>query len=132
MNYEKACGCIVFDNNKVLLIKHNKGHWSFPKGHVEGNETEEQTAIRETKEETNIDVEVDLKHRYTVEYSPKEGTLKEVVYFIAKKKTDLLIPQESEINQVKWVELDKAMDVITYDNDKNLFKKVLEENMYNK
>ena len=32
---EKSCGCIIIKNNKVLLIKQTKGHWGFPKGHVE-------------------------------------------------------------------------------------------------
>lgn len=32
---EKSCGCIITKDNKVLLIKQTKGHWGFPKGHVE-------------------------------------------------------------------------------------------------
>ena len=32
---EKSCGCIITKENKVLLIKQTKGHWGFPKGHVE-------------------------------------------------------------------------------------------------
>ena len=63
MKYEKSCGCIIIDNRKVLLVKQTSGDWGFPKGHVENNETEIETAIRETKEETNIDVEIDEKHR---------------------------------------------------------------------
>ena len=51
MLHEKSCGAIVYrkshGNTEILLIKHiNSGHWSFPKGHVEGNETEVETAIR--------------------------------------------------------------------------------------
>ena len=49
---EKSCGCIIINKNKVLLIKQTKGHWGFPKGHVEKDETEIETAIREVKEET--------------------------------------------------------------------------------
>ena len=45
---EKSCGCIITKDNKVLLIKQTKGHWGFPKGHVEKNETEIETAIRPT------------------------------------------------------------------------------------
>ena len=58
MKFEKCCGCIILNENKVLLVKHNDGHWGFPKGHVEKDETELQTAIREVKEETNLDVEI--------------------------------------------------------------------------
>ena len=61
MQYEKSCGAIVFrkyhGNTELLLIKHaNGGHWSFPKGHVEPGETEQETAAREVKEEVAIDV----------------------------------------------------------------------------
>ena len=58
---EKACGCIIIENGQVLLIQQTEGHWGFPKGHVEEGETELETAIREVKEETNLDVEVDKK-----------------------------------------------------------------------
>ena len=54
MKTEVSCGIIVFDGDKVLLIKHNGGHTSFPKGHVEKGENFEVTAIRETEEETGI------------------------------------------------------------------------------
>ena len=57
MKQEKSCGCIVLDKRTVLLIKHNSGHWDFPKGHVEGEESEVETAIREVKEETGLDIE---------------------------------------------------------------------------
>lgn len=127
MKYEKSCGCIVIDNDKVLLVKHNEGHWDFPKGHMENNETEIQTAIREVKEETNIDVEVSKKYRYTLEYSPEDGIWKEVVYFIAKKKTDKIINQESEVEKVEWVELNEAINRITYDNSREILKKVIKE-----
>ena len=64
MMHEKSCGAIVYrkshGNIEILLIKHvNSGHWSFPKGHVEGTETEVETAKREIKEETAIDVLID-------------------------------------------------------------------------
>ena len=89
MKHEKSCGCIVMnDKNEVLLVLHNAGHWDLPKGHVELGETEVQTAKREVKEETNIDIEIDERFRYTTEYSPKEDVMKEVVYFLAKSVTN--------------------------------------------
>ena len=49
---EKSCGALVYRDREgvkeLLLIKHRSGgHWSFPKGHVEGSENEVQTALRE-------------------------------------------------------------------------------------
>ncbi|MBR3132936.1 MAG: NUDIX domain-containing protein [Clostridia bacterium] len=127
MKYEKSCGCIVIDNGKVLLIQHNLGHWDFPKGHVEGDETEVETAIREVKEETNIDVIVNENYRYTMSYSPEDGVEKEVVYFIASKKSDDLKNQESEVQAAEWVDLSEAVDRITYDNSKEIMRRVIED-----
>ena len=56
MKHEKSCGCIIIEDKKVLLIKQTNGIWGFPKGHVEKNETELQTAEREVKEETGLDI----------------------------------------------------------------------------
>jgi len=125
MKREKSCGCIVInDKNKVLLIHHNAGHWDFPKGHMEEGETEIQTAIREVKEETNIDVEVNEKFRYTTKYSPKEDVMKEVVYFLAKNISDNKEAQLEEVSEVKWVNFEEALETITYDTSKEILMKL--------
>ncbi len=127
MKKEKSCGCIVFDNDKILLIKDTNGNWGFPKGHVEENETEEQTAIRETKEETNIDVEIDVSKRYVNHYITDTEIDKTVVLFKAKKLGGKEIPQEGEVNKITWVKAKDAFDILTFDNTKELLKKALEE-----
>ena len=68
MKMEKSCGAIVArqtdTGREILLIRHvNGGHWAFPKGHVEENETEEQTALREILEETGLSVTLDTGFR---------------------------------------------------------------------
>ena len=75
MNYEICCGSVVFNDNKVIIIKHKYGHISFPKGHVEGNETEEETAIREVKEETGIDIEITSNKKYYVQYENDNNSI---------------------------------------------------------
>lgn len=127
MKQEKSCGAVVIDNNKVLLIKHVLGHWDLPKGHMENGETEVQTAIREIKEETNIDTEINEKYRYTIEYSPMEGVMKEVVYFVATKKSDNIIEQEEEVQLAEWVEINEAIERLTFDNAKGVLRKVKED-----
>ena len=128
MIYEKSCGAIVYrryhGNIEILLIKHiNSGHWSFPKGHMEQGETEPQTAVREIKEETNIDVLIDTSFRETVSYSPKKDTLKTVVYFLAKARNSEYVPQKEEISEIRWVAVDHANNILTYENDKTIVSK---------
>lgn len=125
---EKSCGAIVYrkfhGNTEILLIKHvNSGHWSFPKGHVEKGETEVETALREIKEETGIDVIIDPTFRETVSYFPKKDIQKVVVYFIGKAKNHDYVPQEEEISEIKWVEIGRAGSVLTYENDRSIVSK---------
>lgn len=128
---EKSCGCIILSDEKVLLVRQTKGHWSFPKGHMENGETEIQTAIREVKEETNIDVIPNGNKRYVEEYMMENGNKKQVVYFVAKKISDDIKAQESEISDIKWLNFKSAYETISFDNMKALFLKVLNDNGYN-
>lgn len=128
VNYEKSCGAIVFrkyhGNTEILLVRHLKaGHWSFPKGHMEAGETEEETALREIKEETGLDVLIDTGFRETVTYSPKRNTKKTVVYFVGMATSHELVPQKEEISQLRWLEIDQANAALTYDNDKAIVSK---------
>ena len=128
MLHEKSCGAIVYrrfhGNIEILLIKHvNSGHWSFPKGHVEGDETELETARREIKEETGLDVILDQTFRETVSYSPKRDTQKIVVYFLALARNYDFVPQEEEIAEIRWVDIIRAARMLTYENDKTIVNK---------
>ena len=125
MQHEKSCGAIVYrkfhGNIELLLIKNqNGGHWSFPKGHVEGTETEEETAVREIMEETGIQVALDTSFRHVITYAPKKETTKDVIYFLARALTYDYTPQEEEIAQIKWVEINHAISILSYDNDRQL------------
>lgn len=132
MKFEKCCGCIILNEGKVLLVKHNVGHWGFPKGHMEKDETELQTAIREVKEETNLDVEIQERKRYIDEYYSSEDTFKQVVYFLATCKNMNVQKQEAKIAQIEWVPIKEAVNKITYENTKKLFKQIIEENHLNR
>lgn len=127
MEREKACGAIIIKDGKVLLIKQNDGYWGFPKGHVEENETEEQTAIREVKEETNIDVEIDNTKRYTIEYVLPNGNMKEAVFFMAKPTTNNLKRQEEEIAETEWVEINEVENKLSFENTREVFRKAMKE-----
>ncbi|MBE6824315.1 MAG: NUDIX domain-containing protein [Ruminococcaceae bacterium] len=130
--YEKSCGAIIIhkaneNNYKVLLVKnHNGRYWSFPKGHVEKGETEEQTAIREIKEETGLDVEIVDSFREVSDYTPFGRIKKRVVFFMAQTfSTDVKV-QKEEIDSFIWVDLFDVHNKCTYDNDLRVIKKARE------
>ncbi len=132
MKKEKSCGAIIYkmvnDQFYIFLVKHNTGHWSFPKGHVEQNESEEQTALREVKEETNLDIIIDNHFRRVHTYSPKKDVMKDVVLFLAtvKDKSEKEKRQEKEIQELNWFLWKDALKIITYQKDKDLLKQAIE------
>lgn len=121
--YEKSCGAIIIykeseSTYKVLLVKnHNGRNFSFPKGHVEKGESEKETAIREIKEETGLDVEIIDDFREVSDYTPFGKIKKRVVFFMAQAFSDKVSIQEEELDSYKWVDLYDADKACTYDND---------------
>ncbi len=90
---------------------------------MESGETEIETAIREIKEETDIDVIIDPTFRETVSYSPRKDTIKVVVYFLAKAKNVDFHRQEDEIAEIRWVDISYATNILSYENDRNIVSK---------
>ena len=122
--------CMIKDGDKYLLQNRVKKDWqgyTFPGGHIEPGESIVQSAIREVKEETNLDVEIDANKRYTMEYVTDKGKLKQVVLFIAKCIGGEIKAQECEVNDIKWLDFDEAIETITYDNTRELFKEILKD-----
>lgn len=127
---EKSCGAVVYrmngDKLEILVIHQNKGFWSIPKGHVQGHETEVETAYREILEETGLKVDIDSHFRYVVTYSPKNGVLKDVVLFIGKVIGGSIKPQETEVNEVLWVDYRESLNLVTYDDIKVVLERAFE------
>ncbi len=126
--YEKSCGAIIFyktrQNTKILLVKNNNGrYWSFPKGHIEDGENERQTAVREIKEETGLDVTLFDNFREISEYCPFGKIRKRVVFFLARAFTDNVKIQEEEIDSYIWVDLQQARKMCSYENDLRIIDK---------
>ena len=137
MKTEKSCGAVVFREKdykkQILLIRHvNGGHWAFPKGHVEKDETEEETALREIMEETGLTVRLDNRYRQVVSYSPRKDVMKDVVYFVAHALSDCDgVAQEGEISQIKWVDMHSAVEYVSFDNDKKILLGAIEHYLNN-
>lgn len=126
---EKSCGGIVYivENKKVqfLLIQSSVGgHWGFPKGHVEENETEEQTALREIYEETGLQTELTGEFREEIKYSISESIDKQVIFFLAESKVKIVNILLSEVKDFKWVEYTDAINLLSFENMKDILSRV--------
>ena len=128
---EKSCGAVIFrikDNKLYYLIeKMNLGHYSLCKGHVENNETEVETAMREIKEETSLNVDIDINFRESIKYKPykDKDVIKEVIFFVGYNKEDkqAIDLHDDEVNNIEFYELEDALNLLTFDSDKNVLKK---------
>ncbi len=124
MEFEKSCGAVVYRAREGILfflLEHMaQGHTSIPKGHAEGNETEEETALREIREETGLEVRPDTVFRHDVYYYPKEGVLKQVVFFAAEAMPGEMKNQESEVTSLEWLPYDRAIRAVTYETDREV------------
>ena len=128
MTTEKSAGFILITDDfqttdySVLLLHYTSGHWDFPKGNIETNETELQAATRELQEETSIEsFRVIPNFRYVLDY---KYTRKNVL--ISKQVT--LFLASTGIRKVKishehmgysWVKKSDATNQLTYKNAKN-------------
>lgn len=154
MPREISAGAVICyrENGKVyyLLLRHEslkknkrkKGHWDFPKGHLEKDETELEAAKREVAEETGLkDIEIISGFRNVIKYSFKarenftrekeiiENTakggdwiFKVVVFFLARSNSKEVKLSHEHVGYV-WLEYDEALKQLTFKNAKETLKR---------
>lgn len=105
-----AADIVIIEKGKVLLALRDtepfKGMWTIPGGRIDENETIEECAIREAKEETGLDVE--LGNLIRIYSNPSRDPRKTIAAaYFAKVKGGKLIPQPGEVKELRWFRLDK-------------------------
>jgi 8-oxo-dGTP pyrophosphatase MutT (NUDIX family) len=129
---EVSAGGIVFrripgEAARYLLIRDSYNNWGFPKGHLEGDESPAQAALRETAEETGlanlilqgpirvIDWHFRFRGRHIHKYCH---------FFLFESPDGEACPQVDEgITACQWRPLPEALEVLSYDNARGVLKR---------
>ena len=117
MKLEKSCGAVVYTlkNGKpqYVIVQSLEGFYGFPKGHIENNETEKETAIREIYEEVGLRPVFVDGFRIVDEYpiSNSRGIIKQVVYFLAEYSDQEICFQKEELLGATLMDFEEAMNV---------------------
>lgn len=141
MKFEFSAGGIVYKNKKsnlksqkddllILVAKHSQHHgWVFPKGLIgdkkeNKHQTKEDTALREVKEETGIEGEIEqtlmpVEYWYVFE---GEKIKKTVYYFIMKHIGGDTTEHDHEMEEVEWIDYNDVSERLTYSSDKKAWK----------
>lgn len=151
---EKKCivaSCVIIKGNKTLLLNHKKLRvWMYPGGHIDGNETPTEAAIREAREETGFKVSLisknllpKLNEREVTEPARPILTLYETVpystgthmhfdlIYLAKAVGGRKRPARGESRELKWVSEADIKELRTFENVKHVLNyafKVMREN----
>ncbi len=130
VKHEKSCGAVIFkqENHKILYLtveyKKEKGYWGLVKGHVEAGETELETAKREIYEEVGLKNLTFLPNfRAEINYPPKPGVEKLVVFFLAEAHNDNVQYLWGEHVAHQWLAYDEVLRQLTYDTDRSVIRK---------
>ena len=130
-----SCGVIPWrlapgGEREYLLIQHNAGHWSFPKGHPEDGEDDLVAARRELAEETGIEA-VELLETPPFDehyrFQGAEGALisKTVRYFLGQvpAEHDEVVLQVEEVQSASWGTLAETKERLTFDEGRALLQR---------
>ena len=133
---ETSVGAFIYkiQNNEIfflLIYSKRNNEWGFPKGHMESNETELETAKREIKEETGITDLIFVNNFRCCDIYKIKGTLsttknriinKKVIYYLANTREDFKGSVDDEIGQHKWLKCKDCIKYLKYEKQKELIK----------
>jgi ADP-ribose pyrophosphatase YjhB (NUDIX family) len=126
VTWEYSSGAVVYtrrhDQILFVLVQEMSGAYSFPKGHVEGNETEMDTARREIFEETGLRPRFLPGFMRQDEYDLAErpGYRKRVTYFLAEFEGGALTPRPGEIRQILLLPYEQALSYFEHESTRRI------------
>ena len=130
MKFEESAGGIVFKKEDsqiyILITQHSQHHgWIFPKGLIEPPENPKTTAVREVSEEGGVVAKI-VQELPPTEYFYQHGgdkIKKKVTYFLMEYVSGDPGDHDWEMEDAKWVSVEKVEELLTYNSDKEVFQK---------
>lgn len=125
-NPERSCGAVVFTWKKgvpyYVIVQEMAGAYSFPKGHMEGQENEEETARREVFEETGTHPAFLAGFLQEDEYdlAEKPGVRKRVTYYLAELQDETPVPRPGEIRRIQLLPYEEALTCFEHENTRRI------------
>ena len=128
-----AAGGVVLrgsgDALEVVVAGRTSDHtWVFPKGTPDPGETIEETALREVREESGLEVEI-LRPLGTIDYwfaIPGERVHKIVHFFLMRAHGGDVSRHDHEYDDVRWVTVSDARRLLTYDTYRNMLDRAVD------
>jgi 8-oxo-dGTP diphosphatase len=115
---EAAGGVLVRDGQVALVHRPRYDDWTLPKGKLDPGESFEEAAVREVHEETGIRARL-VRELPTTNYEVK-GRQKIVRYWLMEVDDDSPFVANDETDELRWVPLDEALRLLTYDRDRDV------------
>jgi 8-oxo-dGTP pyrophosphatase MutT (NUDIX family) len=122
-NVVRAAGGIVTrtgsEGEVEILLVHRPRYddWSLPKGKAERDESDEECALREVEEETSLLCDLNGEVAVT-RYNDAKGRPKRVRYFAMTASPGAVAAPSNEVDDVRWLSPDHAVETLTYERDK--------------
>jgi 8-oxo-dGTP pyrophosphatase MutT (NUDIX family) len=130
-----SCGGIVLRSTgrdpEIILGRRrrdrNSDTWSLPKGTPSGDESIEQTALREVAEETGLEVEIVAPVGSIEYFFTQHGARvhKTVHYFLMHTSGGDITAHDREFDEVRWVDLDTARQMMTFPTERDILERAL-------
>ena len=129
-----SAGGVVYrigdDGAEVVLCGRDAGGtWSLPKGTPEPGESVAQTALREVREETGLEVEIegglgDITYWFA---RPGVRVRKKVAFYLMASTGGSTDDHDPEFDRVQWFPADRAADVMTHPTERDVVRKGIAE-----
>ena len=120
----RAAGGVVVRDGEVLVVHRPRyDDWSLPKGKLEDGETWEDAALREVHEETGVACRL-LRELDDDHYTDRKGRSKRVRWWLMEPLSTAMRDADDEVDDVRWIALDEASELLSYDHDRALLEGV--------